>query len=92
MDDLATIRMISSQLDFLWVAEHRRSDLTGGKPLSAYREYGKWIDLISACVRKGEPLNAKDRAGGCERMSHLATDHRIGEDWFESNKPQCRRG
>ena len=37
-------------------------------------------------MQKGEPLNARDRAGGCERVSHLATERRIGEEWLERNK------
>ncbi|MPM36460.1 hypothetical protein SDC9_83057 [bioreactor metagenome] len=39
------------------------------------------------CVREGEPLKARVRASGCERVSHLATEYTIGEYWFESNKP-----
>ena len=37
-------------------------------------------------MQKGEPLNARDRAGGCERVSHLATERRIEEECLESNK------
>ena len=42
--------------------------------------------MISVCVRKGERLNVRDRAGGCERVSHLATKRRIEEEWRESNR------
>ena len=38
-------------------------------------------------MQKGEPLNVRDRAGGCERMSHLATKRRIKEEWLESDRP-----